>query len=84
MTKTNRNSIDLDRYDAEEQKSDRGFFVGLTANEKREAKRRLDCGSGGHTALASAWRQLVPAEDGRLHATCPVCAANVSRSAFVN
>lgn len=77
-------TINLDRYDTEEQRNDRGFFEGLTAAEKRDTKRRLECGSGGHTALAGTWRTLTPAADGRLHATCPVCAARVSRSAFVN
>jgi hypothetical protein len=79
-----RQSIDLDRYDAEESREDACHLAGLSVAEKREIKRALDCGSSGHGALAATWRTLTPATDGRLHATCPTCRANVSRSAFMH
>ena len=81
MTRT---QIDLDAYDAEEANEERAHLVGLTAAEKRTLKRALDCGSSGHVALAATWRTLSAGTDGRLHASCPVCHAHVSRSAFVN
>lgn len=77
-------SINLDRYESEESREDAQHLSGLTAAEKRELKRALDCGSSGHPVLANVWRTLTPSTDGRLHTTCPTCAARVSRSAFVN
>lgn len=76
--------IDLDRYEAEESREESRHLTGLSAAEKRELKRALDCGSSGHPVLASVWRTLTPATDGRLHATCPSCRAKVSRSAFIH
>jgi len=77
-------SLNLDAYDAEESREDAQHLSGLTAAEKREIKRALDCGSSGHPSLAGTWRTLTPSTDGRLHATCSVCKSHVSRSAFVN
>jgi hypothetical protein len=77
-------AIDLDRYESEESRDEAAHLTGLTASEKRELKRALDCGSSGHPSLAGTWRTLSPASDGRLHATCPNCRARVSRRAFTN
>lgn len=77
-------SIDLDRYESEESRDDAQHLSGLSAAEKRDLKRTLDCGSSGHPSLAATWRTLTPSTDGRLHASCPNCKAKVSRSAFVN
>jgi hypothetical protein len=84
MTRTTRQTIDLDRYDAEETRDDAQHLAGLSAAEKREIKRALDCGSSGHPSLAAMWRSLTPSTDGRLHATCPICKSHVSRAAFIN
>lgn len=77
-------SIDLDAYGAEESREEARHFAGLNASERAELRQVLDCGSSGHLPLARVWRTLTPESDGRLHATCPVCRASVSRSAFVN
>lgn len=77
-------TFDLDAYDAEESREENAQLAGMTPAEKRQIKRELECASGGHTVLAAVWRTLTPSVDRRLHATCPVCRAHVSRSAFVN
>ena len=72
---------DVRRETADDARADREYLRDLSVAERREMKRQLACGAGGHLPLAGTWRTLQPEADGRLHVRC-TCGSDVSRSAF--
>lgn len=70
---------ELRREEADERAQDRADFESLTPAERRAFRKALSC-----LHAHVAWRSLTPAADGRLHAICPECHSEVSRSAFTH